>query len=408
MPRSLGAATQDPERAGLAFDVLLSIRPPCTLESIMLLRRSARLGALVLLAACGSPAADDRAGTREPAAVGRPRSVVALDGVSSWAGDLPCADCTAIETTITLAPDGTYRRQGVYRGTRGGGDTILTDIGRWTHSERGRRVALRGSVQAPGLFAVDQDGALRLLDLEGHDIASTLNYRLPAVAEPIEITHPSRLVAAFRYMADAALVVECGSGLQFPVDMSADYPTLEARYLAASVRPGAPLVVRLRAHLADRPRMEGEGTELALVVDSVTAINERDGCAALREQDAIAEHGWRLVELADGEGPLPLPANPEATFRWERAEGRFTGHSGCNRYSASGALRGTTLAAGPVAGTKMACLAPDANAVESRLLTLLAALPALRVEADTLVFSDGPADVARFVRDTPATGSSPD
>lgn len=370
----------------------------------MRLRRSVPLSTLIVIAACTSPAADDQAASVTAAPGGPPPSVVLLAGMQSWVGDLPCADCAAIETTITLAADGSYRRQGVYRGTRGGGDTILTDIGHWTHDGRGTRVTLRGSIQAPGLFAVDRDGALRLLDLEGRDIPSALNYRLSPVPAPIEITHPSRLVAAFRYMADAALVVECGSGLQFPVDMSADYPTLEARYLAASVRPGAPLVVRLRAHLADRPRMEGEGTELALVMDSVTAINERDGCAALREQDAIAERGWRLVALEDTTGALALPADQRATFRWDRADERFTGHSGCNRYSALGTLRGTTLAAGPVAATKMACLDPNANAVESRLLALLAALPALRVEADTLVFSEGPADVARFVRETATAG----
>lgn len=365
----------------------------------MPVRHHLRLSALLAFAACTSPATDAPAAATEQASSLPPRNLTALETHSSWAGALPCADCAAIETTITLAPDGTYRRQGVYRGTKGGGDTILTDLGRWTHRDAGTRITLRGSIDAPDQFAVEADGALRLLDFEGQPIASALNYRLTATADPIEITHPARLVAAFQYLADAASAVECGSGLQYPVDMSAEYPTLEARYLAAATRPGAPLVVRLRAHLARRPGMEGNDTVTALVVDSVTAINPDDGCAALRTQDAIAAHGWRLIALRGPEGgDLPLSADHRATLTWDRADGRFAGNSGCNQYSAIGVLRGTTLAAGPAISTKRACVAPEANAVETRLLALLAARPALRVPSDTLVFSEGPADVARFVR----------
>lgn len=363
----------------------------------MLPRGTARVIACLALAACAAPSPDTATAERRAASSAPTQTITAMTAPRSWVGELPCADCSAIETTITLDPDGTYRRQGVYRGTNGGGDTILTDIGRWTHADSGARLVLRGSVQGPDQFAVQTDGALQMLDLAGRPITSALNYRLAAVAESVTITHPSRLVAAFQYMADAASLVECGSGLWFPVDMSAEYRTLESRYLASGTRAGAPLVVRLRAHLALRPGMEGNDTVLAVVVDSVTAINPDDGCAALRTQDAIAAQGWRLVALHDADGPLPLPADNRATFAWDRTDGRFVGNSGCNRYSAMGTLRGTTLAAGPAMGTKMACLAPEANAVESRLLALLSAQPALRLVSDTLIFSEGPADVARFV-----------
>jgi len=358
----------------------------------MLLRHHVRLSAFLTLLACSPPSTD----APSPVTAG---TVTALASPSAWAGDLPCADCAAVETTITLAPDGTYRRQGVYRGTKGGGDTILTDIGRWTHHEAGARITLRGSVQGPDQFAVEPDGALRLLDLEGQPIVAARNYRLVAVPEPVTITHPARVVAAFQYMADAASAVECRSGLPYPVDMSADYPMLEARYLASGTRPGAPLVVRLRAHLAQRPGMEGNDTVTALVVDSVAAVHADDRCAALRTQDAIAAHGWRLIALRGPDGDLPVPADNHATFTWDRADGHFMGTSGCNRYRALGVMRGTTMAASPASGTRRACVAPEANAIERRLLALLAARPALRLDADTLVFSEGPTDIARFVRD---------
>ncbi len=348
------------------------------------------------LSACASPAPDAAESPAEPQVPAR--ALGALSGPASWRGELPCADCAGVATTITLAPDGTFRRQAAYLGTNGGGDTILTDIGRWTHAAAGTRVDLRGSAEAPSHYAVDADGALRQLDLEGNDIVSDLDYRLAAVPEPFVVSHPSRLVAAFSYMADAASAVECRSGLVFPVDMSGEYRTVERGYGASGTKPGAPWVVRLKAHLDDRPAMEGDGTVLSLVVDSLLGGNPDDACEALRTQDAVAAHPWRLVALDGAEGPLPLPADNRATFQWDRTEGRFAGNSGCNRYSASGLLRGTALAAGPAIGTKMACLSPEANAVETRLLALLAAQPSLRLQADTLVFSDGPADVARWVR----------
>lgn len=357
------------------------------------------LTVLCAVAACTSPVPHNQSDAGGAISSMPPRALTALGTEQSWSGDLPCADCSAVETTITLAPDGTYRRQGVYRGTKGGGDTILTEIGRWTHDGRGAQLTLRGSAQQPGHFAVDEYGALHLLDVQGQRFDAPLNYRLLAVRNPVLITHPARLVAAFQYFADAASAVECGSGLLFPVDMSAAYPTLEARYRESGTRAGEPLVVRLRAHLAPRPGMEGTDTVTALVIDSVMASHRDDGCAALRMQDAIAGHGWRLVSLQGTAGALPLPADTRATFTWDRTTGRFVGHSGCNRYSAVGAMRGTTLAAGPAVGTKMACLAPEANAVESRLLALLNAFPSLRVDSDTLVFTEGPADVARFVRE---------
>lgn len=354
------------------------------------------------LAACAAPDGDVPADASAAAPALPPRDLAALSGPSAWQGELPCADCAGIRTTLTLAPDGTYRRSAAYLGTNGGGDTILTDIGRWTLANGNTRVTLRGSTDAPPFFAVDADGTLRQLDLEGNDITSAANYRLDAIAEPVTITHPSRLVAAFTYLADAAIAVECGSGLQFPVAMTGAYLEVERAYTGSGVRAGAPLVMRLRAHLDEVTGGDGDGRVLSWVVDSLLGVEANDGCAAQRTQDAIAAHPWRLVAIEGDAGALPVPDGSRADFTWDRTEGRFTGNSGCNRYSARGTLRGTTLAAGAAIGTRMACLSDELNAIEARMLALLAAQPSLRVDADTLVWSVGPSDVARFV---PAGGS---
>lgn len=81
----------------------------------------------------------------------------------------------------------------------------------------------------------------------------------------------------------------------------------------------------------------------------------------------IAGTEWVLREWRKDES---APAKPEVTLLF--TEGRFTGHSGCNRYFASvkeehGAGQ---VSVGPVGGTRMACPEP-VMAVEARFLEQL-------------------------------------
>jgi len=352
---------------------------------------------LATLAACGGPESGNDAASVETAssAVVPIRNVASLDSAASWMGDIPCADCEAVRTTVTLYPNGIFRSQGIYLGTKGAGDTTFTDIGRWTHADAATRLQLRGASGAPGQFAVDPDGSLRMLDMDGQPINSKLNYTLFGTVAPVVITHPARLVGAFTYMADAAILVECGSGLQFPVDMSADYQALETAYLKTG-KAGKPVVVRLKAHLAERPAMEGSGTVLSLIVDSMDRINPDDGCAALRTQNEIAAGPWRLVTLQSDSTPIPIPANTEAGLEWRRGDGQLVGNSGCNRFSAPAVFRGTSIVGSPAARTGMFC--EGAMDIENRFLALIATGGALRLQEDTLVWSEGARDVARFVR----------
>jgi copper homeostasis protein (lipoprotein) len=376
------------------------------------MRIALRLASLLLIsltAACGgSDTARDDAGADGGNANGAAagdvpaRDIAALAGAASWVGEIPCADCAGIRTTITLYPDGTFRTEGVYLGTGGKGDTTFTDLGRWTHTDSARRVVLRGSTGLAEHYAVEPGGALTKLDRQGQRIAGELNYSLTAVSRPVDITHPARLIGAFTYMADAATIVECGNGLQFPVDMSGEYITLERAYTALTdIQPGDAVVVRLKGHLAERPAMEGSGTTLSLVVDSMDRIDPLDGCAAQATLDVLSANNWRLVSLSGPDGDVALPDDTKASLKWERYENRFSGHGGCNGFSAPATFRGTTLTSGPAVRSEMACSDSSANAAESRFLAVIDAGGSVRLDRDTLVFSQGPRDVARFVRVVP-------
>lgn len=350
----------------------------------------------------GGSLASDQAATPTALPV---RDLHALPSAASWRGEIPCADCAGILITITLDPDGTYRREGAYLGTNGGGDTVAAEFGRWTHDAQTRRVRLQGSLEASTLYALDGNGALRMLDLRGDNISSNLNYALAAIAEPEALTHPARIVGAFTYFADAAILVECRSGLQYPVDMSAGFLTLQRAYANAGGN-GQPRMVRLSAHLDNRPAMEGSGTMVALIIDSLHSIKADDGCAASRTHDSLASTTWRLIAVGSvSAGALPVSENTEAGFAWDRDESHLTGSGGCNRFSAHAILRGTTLVGTAAGATKRLCNAVGVMEVEQRLFEILAADISLRLQSDTLVWSHGPREVARFV---PRGPGSPD
>ncbi len=364
--------------------------------------------AVTSLGACTSDVANDNSGssnaapgTVQPATAAR--DLHALPAAASWRGTIPCADCAGISTTLTLYPEGTYRREGAYLGTNGGGDTIAAEFGAWTYDHASRRLRLAGSMEAPALLAHHDNGALRMLDLRGDSIDSNLNYSLSALAEPVVLTHPARIAGAFTYLADAAILVECRSGLQFPVDMSAGFLTLQKAYADAGGN-GQPRVVRLSAHLDNRPAMEGSGTVVALVIDSLHGVTADDGCAALRTQDSLANATWRLIALRGADAAaLPVGANSEAGFRWDSSQNQLSGSGGCNRFSARGVLRGTTLVGTAVASTKRLCNAAGVMEIEQRLFELLSTDLSLRLQSDTLVWNQGPREVARFVRDDAGT-----
>lgn len=324
------------------------------------------------------------------------RNVVALTAPSSWSGRIPCADCEYIETAVTLYPDGEFRSQGIYHGARGIGDTVFTDFGRWSHTAGGTRLSVRGSADVPGQFVVAPDGALRMLDPDGNEIRSQLNYTLNAVEPMVQVMHPTRLTGAFAMASTGATFTECGSGLQYPVASTGAYAAVAAAYRQSGVASSIPVPVRVRAHLEDGP--SGGSADRTIVIDSLSQLDRTAGCAAMEFPAQLAGAPWRLALVRTDNGTLAAPPTSEAEFRWDRTTTRLSGNAGCNRLTGTAALRGTLLIASDVGVTRMQCPEADVMALERSMLEWLASPLALRLSADTLVWQLGPAEVARFVR----------
>ena len=69
-----------------------------------------------------------------------------------------------------------------YRGK--GDDASFDDIGHWAVASDQRTLVLSGGREAPLKFAIQDANTLRQLDLEGREIATSLNYELQQDAGP--------------------------------------------------------------------------------------------------------------------------------------------------------------------------------------------------------------------------------
>jgi len=272
---------------------------------------------------------------------------------ATYFGELPCASCPGIRTTLTLRDDNIFLLRQEYLEAEDGGDGTAHDLGRWSLSDDGKALTLRGGSETVRRFAVDGPAHIRMLGNLGREIDSELNYALTRV-DPDPIGDTMRLRGLYTYMADAARFGECLTGLERPVAFEKDSVALERAYLGARSEPGAPLLVTLDGRLAERPAMEGGGTEEVFVVVAFDAVWPDESCEPSKPDVTLVNTHWRLVEL-DGEPVTVADNQQEPHIRLQQEDSRVTGSGGCNRLMGSYELDGTRLTFGPVASTMMAC-----------------------------------------------------
>jgi copper homeostasis protein (lipoprotein) len=281
-------------------------------------------------------------------------SAAALAAPATYAGDLPCADCTAIRTTLNLRPDGLFLLRQTYLGARAGRDESFYDLGHWQLLPDKRTVVLKGDSETPRRFAVRDGATLRLLDTEGREIDSTLNYDLQRTAAPDPFSEPWRLRGLYTYMADAAALQECQTAKRFPVAAAGESLLLERAYLASRSAPGAPLLVTLDGHFEIRPGMEDGSKEEVIVVDRFQRVWPGETCANRLPAVPLVGTRWLLTQIG---GSLPPRATGEQPWLELRPElGRAQGFSGCNRFSGRYELVPDGLRFTQVATTRMFCV----------------------------------------------------
>lgn len=182
-----------------------------------------------------------------------------------YTGVIPCADCSGIEMTLLVNPDGSYVEQLIYMGTNEG-DRSFHDSGKW--KSEGEKISATNSKNEQTYFAQAADGkSITLLDLEGNPIETQMNYTLKQVA-------PSVKVGEYRYMADAAIFKECSTGRQY----SASGIELEKGYSDTGVEAGTPVYVEVEGYYSIRPSMEDGQFDPALVQSGKIKFDKSASC----------------------------------------------------------------------------------------------------------------------------------
>ena len=324
-----------------------------------------------------------------------PAAPPALDAPKTFQGVLPCADCEGIRMTVNLHPDRSFVLREEYLGK----NRSSIDLGRWSAAGEGR-LRLDGGREGPSLFRVVDGETLRKLDTKGQEIVSSLNYDLKREPEYRLIEDPFQMSGRFTYLADAARMTICLTGQSLPVAQAEGYLALEKDYATKRSAPGEPLLVSFTGRFSERPRMDGAGKEVALVVEAYERAFPGESCPPL-PGEAKGPAGktpegryWKLVTLngqpvSGGVGRKALELTLVAGSK------RVQGATGCNRLMGRYALERDALRFSDLATSRMSC--PDGAERERAFLQALGDVTGWRLEGEKLLLLARKVVVAEFV-----------
>jgi uncharacterized lipoprotein YbaY/heat shock protein HslJ len=321
-------------------------------------------------------------------------AAVASEGLgampATFVGDLPCADCEAIEYHLDLFADQSFQLRTTYRGRPGG---QFDDVGSSTISSDGRILVLHGGREAPVRFSIEGPDALRLMDQSGKAIVSDLNYTLRRTPETAPIEPRLAMRGMYSYMADAGRFSECLTGRKLPVAMEGDNRALEEAYSRARPEPGAEVLVTLDGQIVQRMPMEGPGPVPTLLPKKFIGVWPGETCGARFATADLLNTYWRLTRLGD-EMVARFENQREAHLVFH-ADNRLAGSDGCNQMVGSFRLQVDAIAFSQIGATMMACIQGMEQA--GRFTTTLGGVARYRIVGEHLELLDSMgAMLARF------------
>lgn len=269
---------------------------------------------------------------------------------ATYLGVIPCADCEGTELHVNLLDDFTFMTKQVALGKS---ENAYITTGKWEFTDSTQTITLKSINQSPRKFVITGYTTIEMLEIQGKEIKSELNYTLTKKENYEPITDSFHMRGMFRYMADAALFVDCSSQKKYPVAMEMDYINLEREYLT-NTDAGNPLLVTLEGSLVYRPKMEGEGEILTLVVKKLDKVWPKMDCGSSLSTAALKNTYWKLLE-SNGE-----PVNIEIAEREPhfilRTDGKnVKGFGGCNNFMGTYEVNENKIKFGPMEGTRKFC-----------------------------------------------------
>ena len=203
-------------------------------------------------------------------------SSISLTLPATFVGMLPCADCPAIEQTLTLRADGLYHLRLIYQDKP---NSTYTELGRWAIDASGKRLTLLSGATL-SLMEIMDNTSLRQLDHLGQPFVPMMTLNLKPNVQVDPLTASQHWQGELLYLDDTAMYTDCASGAQWPVAMTEDYQTMEHNYLQAKSPPSEPLLVNFEGRLNSLPTMEGSSSE-QLVVEHFNSAQPGASCRSL-------------------------------------------------------------------------------------------------------------------------------
>lgn len=313
-----------------------------------------------------------------------------------FAGTLPCADCPGIDYRLDLDAGGVFASRMTYRDR--GPEAVRDEIGAWALDPATGRLELRSGSDAPTWLRVVDGSTLRLLDGDGHDIVSDLDYALRRDPTLPPLEPRLALRGMYRHLADTGRFLECRTRRSLPVAQEGDNAALERGYLdardAVGAEPGTELLAEVQGRIAQRPRMEGGGTEATLVVERFLGVWPGESCGSQLGSATLEGTYWKLTRLR-GQPVTVAAGGREPHLVFQAGEKRFAGSGGCNRLIGSYRLDGATLELGQAASTMMACA--EGMATEHAFTTALAEVRGWKITGEQLeLLADDGSVLLRF------------
>jgi heat shock protein HslJ/uncharacterized membrane protein/uncharacterized lipoprotein NlpE involved in copper resistance len=298
-----------------------------------------------------------------------------LETPGSFQGEIPCADCAGIRMTLHLESNGTYRLQRTYLGTSDG-DRSFLEQGRWSVVEM-KTLVLEGGSEGPTRFAIRDSSTLRMLDREGREIESPLNYELKRSSSLPQdrAINPQLNVKKWQEGIDFyATGNEPFWSVNLDLDHSMRFDVLSGPSLTTPAVPGERAqdadVIRYRA-VTESGRLTvqiiaGECTDtmsgeifshkVTVNFGRTTDVDDTryEGCGRYVVNPGLNDI-W-VLRTIDGQeidtSGLPKGA---PTLELHITEGRAVGHTGCNNFSGSFSVERNQIRFGNVAVTMRAC-----------------------------------------------------
>jgi copper homeostasis protein (lipoprotein) len=195
---------------------------------------------------------------------------------ATFTGNLPCADCPGIEYHLDLFPAGFYFMRMTYLERK----THFDEIGRWSLAPGARKLILRGGATRKTQLAIHGEDVLRMLDGDGNEIPTGLNYDLKRASSFVPIEPRLTMQGMYEYAGDRALFAECLTGQQWTV--ANDKNGAEAQKLYAQGRPatGEKLLAGLDGQLTVCPNESNTSMDQTLTIVRSVRFSPGRTCAS--------------------------------------------------------------------------------------------------------------------------------